>query len=412
MTTSDGPILIAGGGIGGLTAALALIRRGFDVEIIEQAHHLAEVGAGLQISANGTRVLFELGLEKPLMQRALVPEGKEIRLWNTGQRWKLFDLGAHSVEKYGFPYVMMHRADLLDILKDAVLAAKPDAIHPGQKIAGFEADDSGVRLRTEAGAVFKGRALVGADGVHSVIRKQLFGSDAPKFTGCMAWRALVPAAGLRPDLRRRVGSNWVGPGRHVVTYPLRGGEVMNFVGIVERDDWRSESWSTRGSKEECAADFIGWNDEIQELIAGIDVTFKWALMGREPLATWSRGPVTLLGDSCHPTLPFLAQGAVMAIEDGLVLARCAELHRDNLPEAFTVYEGLRKDRTARIVLGSADNAKRFHSNSLSETAEAQAYVDTQWSEEQVIARYDWLFRYNAVSLPLTPDPQAQLARTA
>ncbi|MGV3654958.1 MAG: FAD-dependent monooxygenase, partial [Noviherbaspirillum sp.] len=304
-------VLIAGAGIGGLTAALALQKRGYQVTVCEQAAELREVGAGLQLSPNALRALYQLGLEAPLRALASEPDGKEIRLWNSGQTWKLFDLGATSVAKYGYPYYMMYRPDLHQVLADAVRAIDPAAIMLGAQCAGYEQDGEGVKLKLADGRVLEGDILVGADGVHSKIRAQLIGPGKPVFSGCRAWRGVIPMDHLPHHLRRRVGTNWVGPGAHVIHYPLHNGELMNFVGIVERDDWQVESWTQQGTHEECHADFAGWHEDVHELIRHIGVPFKWALMARDPLQRWSEGRVTLLGDACHPTLPFLAQGAVM-----------------------------------------------------------------------------------------------------
>jgi 2-polyprenyl-6-methoxyphenol hydroxylase-like FAD-dependent oxidoreductase len=391
-------ILIAGAGIGGLAAALALLQRGFDVAVFEQAKELKEVGAGVQISANGTRVLDALGVLAPLRERACEAAGKEIRLWNTGRTWKLFDLGAVSVERYGFPYLTVYRPDLLGALADAVRANKPDAIRLGARAVGVERRGDRVVLKLEGGASAEGDVLVGADGVHSKIREALFGEHDATFTGLMAWRATVPMDRLPAHMNRPVGTNWVGPGRHVVHYPVHGGERMNFVGIVERGDWRIESWTARGTTDECAADFAGWHADVHAMIASAPSLYKWALLGREPMQRWTDGSVTLLGDACHPMVPMLAQGAVMAIEDGLVLARCLE--RFEPSEALARYEAARKERTTRAVLGSAQNAARFHNPKLADAAGAQEYVDREWSEERVEERYGWLFTYDAAGSPL------------
>lgn len=394
-------ILIAGAGIGGLTAALALLREGFDVLVLEQAAALREIGAGFQLSANGTRVLFALGLEDAVRSVAWEPKGKEIRLWNTGERWPVFDLGAHSVERYGFPYLMLHRADLQAILAAAVRRLKPDAIAFDRRVLGFTQSDAGVRLSCETAAPIAGAALIGADGVHSCMRQTLFGPDRPVFTGCVAWRGLVPTERLPAHLVRPFGSNWVGPGGHVVHYFLRRGEIFNFVGIVERDDWRVESWTVPGTRAECAADFRGWHDDIQAIIASLDQPYKWALLGREPLPGWTRGRVTLLGDACHPMLPMLAQGANMALEDALVLARALGAQRADIAAALLCYERARLARTARAVRGSAENAGRFHSATLSQPDKAAAYVSAEWDPEKIKARYDWLFEYDATRVPLS-----------
>ncbi len=360
-------VVIAGAGIGGLTAALALLQRGFDVTVFEQATGLRELGAGLQLGPNGTRVLIALGLG-PAMERIVCPAaGKEIRLWSTGQAWPLFDLGETAIERYGAPYWMVHRGDFHAALSDAARSA----VRLGVECTGFAQDRDGVTLHLAAGDPVRADVLIGADGVHSRIRQQIFGAGDARFTGLMAWRGLVPMQRLPEHQRRLVGANWVGAGGHVVTYPLRRGEILNFVGVVERDDWQVESWTQRGTIQECAGDLTGWHEDIQRIIRNIDTPFKWALLGREPLPRLVEGRVALLGDAAHPMLPFLAQGANMAIEDGLILARClAEF--DDPTEALHRYDAARLARTTRTVLGSLDNARRFHDRALADAADAAA----------------------------------------
>lgn len=241
-----------------------------------------------------------------------------------------------------------------------------------------------------------GDVLIGADGVHSTIRQELFGASRPTFTGCVAWRGLVPASQLPAHLLRPVGTNWVGPGGHIVHYLLRRGELFNFVAVVERDDWLVESWIERGSAQECMRDFAGWHEDIRTIIGQLDAPYKWALLGHEPMEQWSVDRISLLGDACHPTLPFLAQGANMAIEDGYVLARCLERY-SSAETALKYYQDARIDRTAKIVRGSAENGKRFHNNNLSNTEEAESYVSAEWQQSRIADRYDWLFKYDATT---------------
>jgi salicylate hydroxylase len=400
VTTPAKPpkVLIAGAGIGGLVAALSLLQRGIEVEIFEQASELRELGAGVQLSANGTRVLIALGLEAQMQAIASEPSGKQIRLYSTGRSWKLFDLGVSSRAIYGAPYWMVHRGDFHRVLADAFNARAPGRLHLGCRCIGYQEHRDGISLRLESGEKRRGDVLVGADGVHSEIRRQIGGASKPFFAGVAAWRGLVPMERLPPSMQRDVGTNWVGPGGHVVTYPVRRGELLNFVGIFEGENWPVESWTERGTREACKGSFAGWNEEIHAIIDNLDVPYKWALLGREPLERFVAGRACLIGDAAHPTLPFLAQGANMAIEDGMVLARCLESLSP--PEALERYQALRLSRTNSIVIKSAENARRFHNPALADAEGADEYVSREWHEARVHERYDWLFTYDALGVAI------------
>ena len=389
-------VLIAGAGIGGLTAALALLQRGHDVDVYEQAPVLMEFGAGVQLAADGTRLLIALGLEAQMRKVVCEAAGKEVRIWNSGQTFKLFDLGEDSIRRFGAPYWFVHRGDLHTILKDAVLAIKPNAIHTSARAMGYTEKDGRITLELEDGRRPEGDVLVGADGVHSKLRQQMFDPSASEFTGIIAWRGLARRSELSPDLQRMVGTNWVGPGGHVITYPIHGGELLNFVGFGERDDWRVESWHEQGSHEECAADFKNWHPAVHEIIFKTDQPYKWALVARSPLQTWSKGHATLLGDACHPTLPFLAHGAIMALEDAVVLARCLDKY-DNIVEALHRYQLARVDRATKIVNGSTETGKRFHNRTLADPVAAVEFMEREWAPDKVRTRYDWLFEYDATT---------------
>jgi len=391
-------VIIAGAGIGGLTAALALLKAGIDCDLYEQATELREVGAGLQLAPNGTRVLFALGLESSVRREGVETGDKTVRLWSTGQTWSLFDpTVATATERFGSPMYLMHRGDLHAMLVDAVRERKPDAIHLNSRCADFEQSESEVRLTLEDGRQISGDILIGADGLHSRIRQKLFGPATPKFTGIMAWRGLAPVDRLPAHLGRPVATQWLGPNGHVTCYPVHRGTLLNMVGEVERDDWQLESWVEPGSHEECLRDFPGWHRDLIDIIDSIDQLYKWGLFLREPLPKWSVGRVTLLGDSCHAMLPFLGQGANMALEDGFVLARCVEKYRDDPVGALQRYEAARRERTTNVVQRSANMAATFHNDALSDATAGASYISSQWHPDKIRTRYDTIYNYNAIS---------------
>jgi len=387
-------VLIVGAGIGGLTTTLALLRRGFTVDIFDQAPELSELGAGIQIAANGSRVLRELGLGDELARIGTEANIIDLRLWNTGERWKMMEHGARTIERYGSPHYTLHRADLQEMLKSAVTRLSPGALHLKSRCVGFTSSASGVSLALENGERVTGDLLIGADGIHSVVRQKLFGPDKPEFTGFMAWRGLAPAAAMRPELMRHGG--WIAPASHIIHYPVRNRALLNIIAVTERSDWQKESWYDRGTHAEWLADFAGWHEDARAMIAAVAEPFKWALMVRRPLAKWSVGRTTLLGDACHSTLPFLAQGASMSIEDGFVLARCLDAY-DDIETALKHYEQARIERTTKIVLAAVAQKDRLHGEGLKNPETAKQHVDEKWNAARNEALYDGIYGYNALT---------------
>jgi salicylate hydroxylase len=395
-----GKVIVIGGGIGGLSVALALLKRGIDVEVYEQSSLLKEAGAGIQIGSNGTRVLYALGLERALGEVSVMPSARELRHWRTGETWNWFELGETSARRFGTPHLMLHRGDLHTALLSAVRALKPDAIAVNKSCVAASQKAELVETRFQDGTSATAPFVIGADGIHSTVRALLFGPGRPEFTGCVAWRGLIPMERLPGHLHRTVGTNWLGPRGFVLHYPVRRGELMNFVSVVERDDWQVESWVVAGTTGELASDFAGWHADVQTLIESIDTPYKWALMVRSPMETWSRGRMTLLGDACHPTLPFLGQGAVMAIEDAYIVAACIETYFHDPAKALARYEEIRRDRTANVVRKAQENrAMAFEPRLADENAVAEV-VAMDWMNLRRSERLDWLYNYDATSIPI------------
>jgi salicylate hydroxylase len=398
--TALNKVVVVGGGIGGLVTTLALLKHGMDVDVYEQSTQLGEVGAGIQISPNGTRVLLALGLEEPLRRIAVSPLRKEIRHWRTGNTWNWYNLGAASDQRYGAPHVLLHRGDLHGMLVDAVRRLKPDAIHLGTRCVDIIRAEGHVDVRFATGETVRAAYVIGADGIHSKIRERLFGPSRPEFTGCVAWRAVVPMQRLPAGAATMVSTNWLGPRGHMLHYPIRGGELLNLLAIVERDDWQVESWTVKGTTEELANDFPGWHSDVQAIIRNIDTPFKWALMVRGPMPQWSEGRVTLLGDACHPTLPFLGQGGVMAIEDSYVIAACLKKHFKDPANAMARYEEIRRERTSAVVRKSHENRRQAFNPALADQDEAVVSVAEDWQQTLARERQDWLYTYDATSIQI------------
>ena len=383
-------VLIAGGGIGGITAALCLAKDGHQVDVFEQSKSFSEVGAGIQLSPNCSRVLHYLGLEDALRANGFLPEGTEIRDWSSGNLISASPLGEAAIEKFGCPYYHIHRGDLLALLIDAAEQQSGINLYTNARIENYSEASNQVAI-TADGTEYRGDFLVGADGIHSVVRSLLWGEEKPTFTGNIAWRALVPASALPTGLIPPVSGVWWGPKKHFVHYYVKGGELINCVCVVEKQGWEVESWTERGEYEELKSDFKGWHDNVQALIdhADRDSLYKWALYDRPPMKHWGKGRVTLLGDACHPTLPFMAQGAAMAIEDGAVLAACMKDGED-IPASLKRYEDLRRDRTAGIQNGSRRNATVFHMSGI------KAWFRNRAASKSSGIALGGIYRYNAL----------------
>jgi salicylate hydroxylase len=399
VTRTNISIAVIGGGMGGLTAALALLQAGFDVQVFEQADAVSEIGAGVQISPNASRVLHGLGLENPLARTGVKPLAWHQRRWNDGQTLLRTPLALAMEAHFGFPHYQMHRADVVDALAAALPAGR---LHTGHRFAGLVDHGDRVEARFENGKRFEAHALIGADGIHSAVRRELFGPEQARYTGCVAYRGLVPAERLAQLQLEVTAQVWMGPGQHFVHYFVRNRELVNFVAVVEQSEWAPESWTTRADGAEASAAFAAWHPQVRTILAAVDQTYKWALFDRQPMPQWSAGRVTLLGDACHAMLPFMAQGAAQAIEDAGTLAACLR-PRDahGLPAALRRYETLRLARTTRIQALSSANKARFHLPDGEAQRERDAQMQqgsTDWSLQAVA----WLYGHDAGSTAASP----------
>jgi salicylate hydroxylase len=369
-------ILVVGGGIGGLAAALAFERQHAEVIVCEQSPKLSEIGAGIGLAPNAIKALRALGLEAKINAIAWASEFAVIRSWQDGRAISRAYQGDYR-EKFGAPSVTAHRADLLGVLAGALATTD---IRLGMRCLGVETRDHGAGARFADGSAIEADIVVGADGIHSKVRESLFGADAPRFTGCICWRGMAPADAVPRDINTADVTLWMGPHGHVVHYLVRGGELLNIVAHIDSDAWTEESWTQECSVDEVMTAYARWNPALTRVFPASERWYKWALYDRDPPERWSKGRATLLGDSAHAMLPYLGQGAAMAIEDGCVLAGMVARAGDDLDGALDAYERLRKPRVQEAVLGSRARARDNH-------------LTSRWGRLKRDMRYAWRKRF-------------------
>jgi salicylate hydroxylase len=388
-------VAMIGGGIGGLSAALNLLKAGFDVHVYEQSPQLLEVGAGLVISPNASRLLIRLGLGEEMKRIGVNPTSFHQRRWQDGRTLARSRLRETTEKAFGSPAYVFHRGELNAVLTEAM---PKERVHVAHRCIAFTDHGDHVEARFANGVTVKADVLIGADGIHSVIRHQLLGEERPRFTGCIAYRGLIPMERLAHLDIEVASTNWMGPGRHFVHYPVASGRLLNFVGLIEQDAWETESWTEPGDLTVLAAAYEGWHPQVPAIIAAADQTFKWALLDRMPLPRWSFGRVTLLGDACHPMLPFFGQGAAQAIEDGAALTTCLAKHGGDVVEALKLYEAVRLPRASRVQQISRENKDRFHlpDGPAQQKRDARmATGTTDWAVQSIA----WLYGHDAAVLP-------------
>lgn len=388
-------VLIAGGGIGGLTAALCCLHFGHEVTVFEQAAEIGEVGAGIQIPPNAMKVFEALGLSDDIARRAFRPSAIETRMGESGAPIFTIPLADQADMRWGAPYLHIHRADYIDVLQQALKNTAPQSLHLGAAVSAYQQTGDSISISLSDGREVSGDILIGADGIKSAVRTQMLGADKPVFTGNMAWRAVVPAKALGKHKPNPTACAWMGRGRHCVTYYLRRGELVNFVGVVEREDWTAEGWSIPGRPEEAFKDFETWHPVITAILknAAPEQLFKWALFDRAPLPTWTDGRAALLGDAAHPMLPFLAQGAAMAVEDAWVLAREISKSERPVAKSLAAYQTQRLPRCSKVQAASRANMKTFHQRSRAGQIKTYGpmWLAGKLAPSAVRRRMDWIY---------------------
>ena len=368
-------VAIIGAGMGGLTAAATLARAGIEANVYEQAEKFARIGSGIQMSPNAMKVLRAIGLEDRLRDIAFRPEHQLSRDWDTGHVNLDYPFGDTVEEKYDAPYLLMHRGDLHALLASVV---PEERVHRGKKLIGLDHLENGARLTFQDGTMVEADAVIAADGVHSFIREHMFGREHPTYSGRVAYRTTFPAALLKAPIDDC--TKWWGKDRHIVIYyTTRAKDEVYFVTSVPESAWTEESWSLKASTDELRQAFVGFHPIVTDVLAVCPQVNKWAIFEREPMPSWTKGNVVLIGDACHPMTPYMAQGAATAMEDAAVLARCLDgVDRSGVHAAFKTFEGARKERTAQIQLVSHQNVWLHRSGNT-----------------------DWVFGYDAWQAPLT-----------
>ncbi len=388
-------IVIVGAGIGGLTAALTLARAHCRVTLVDRAQVLSEVGAGLQLSPNASRILIDHDIGPWFRASAVYPEAIRIFSTRSGGEVAELPLGAAFAARYGAPYLVIHRGDLQSALLTTVRSTPEIDLRLGVSVTRVEETSAGLAIDLDSGETIAADGLVGADGVRSTIRTDVVGGAPARFSGRIAYRATIPIEQVPASLRH-VTCVWMAPDAHLVHYPIRGGTEFNLVAVTE-SDWREDGWSAPASRDDVIARFapssgLPWPEAARALIAAPQVWTKWALSAVDPRFGWSRGRVTLLGDAAHAMLPFAAQGAAMAIEDAEVLATALTVEPD-VASAFAAYEAARKPRVAAVVDLAASNGRIYHLGSLAATLRDTAlkHLPARFA----LDRQDWIYGWRA-----------------
>ena len=389
MAPRDISVAIIGGGIGGLTAAISLLQAGFDVRVYEQARWLAELGAGINIGPNASRLLIRLGLRDELDKVAFRSPHFHQRRWQDGRTLTRVPLGHEIEDAFGAPHMIFHRGELHAVLAKAM---PPERVHLAHRCVDVRQDGRQAVAKFDNGVEVKADALIAADGIHSTVCRILRGPERPQFAN-RAFRGLIPAEKVA-DIPRK-STAWLGPRGHFIHYFVSAGRFLNFVGHKEQDtEWLSESWTEPGKVSDLRTAYAGWHYQVQRIIDAVDETFIWAVLDRKPIERWTYGRITMLGDACHPMLPYMGQGGAQAIEDGVAITAALLRCGDDVAAGLKLYEQVRRPRASKIQDGSWANKTRFHMPDGPAQVERDALMAkgvTDWSSSAIA----WVYGHDA-----------------
>jgi salicylate hydroxylase len=362
-----------------------------DVQIFDQAPQLREFGAGIQLTPNAVKVLHALGLHEPLERIALTVQALLGKNWASGRILYEKPMGEEAARRYGAPHLHVHRGDLQRMLFES-LGDKQDLVTLGARCTSVECRNGVAVARFDDGREVEGDALIGADGIHSIVRKTCVGPVQPRYSGNIAWRAIVPASAIPDGVVERASTSWQGPGAHLVTYYVRARTLVNLVAVRSTSEWVGQSWSQKGDPKELLLAYEGWHTNVRTLLEQVTECFKWGLFDADPFPGWTRENITLLGDAAHPMVPFLFQGAAQALEDAWVVGEMLARHTGDFQQAFMEYESVRRPRTSVIQLASRERGERLHLSS----AEEQSVRDKEYELRREPFDTDMVFGYDVV----------------
>jgi salicylate hydroxylase len=394
-------VIVAGAGIGGLTAALALARNGFRVIVLEQSERLEETGAGIQLSPNATRVLIDLGLESRLRPSVVAPAALRVLNAASGREIVRMPLGEAAEQRYGAPYWVIHRGDLQAALAAAVARNLDINVKFGLRVNDFVPHSNGITVSARGSAGIteeRGLALIAADGLWSPLRQRMGYRAPPRLVGRTAWRSLIPAREVAPEFREPLIHLWLGRNAHLVHYPVKAGRVVNIV-VISADSWHAAGWSRAANRADLVAHLAteAWALPARALVGLPEAWLKWALYDRRPLRQWSRGPAALLGDAAHPMLPFLAQGGAMAIEDATVAAQCLAREPHDAAYALQTYCAMRRARTRKVQRLARRNGARYHLSGVSGWLRDAAM--RMMGGQHLLQHHDWIYDWRPPAAP-------------